>query len=217
MVRRLSRRNYRSKRVKSGRSRSLRKRVRSKSVRKIRRRKSRRMRGGEVIRLPYNPNQGHSTAYLKDFPWGVCNDAVEEGEKDSDKNGDTVECVKLRSIPGWKNKMIRYNNPDLFIQGGKTLIWKGTGENLFGPTESNAPPPASAHSFLAAKRAARAATAPPKEETFGFGVGFDEEEEVPVVEEVEDFGFGEAFDEEKEVPAVVEVPVDEEEAFGFGD
>ena len=48
MVRRVSRRNYRSKRVKSGRSRSLRKRVRSKSVRKLRRRKSRRMRGGKI-------------------------------------------------------------------------------------------------------------------------------------------------------------------------
>ena len=46
MVRRVSRRYSSSKRVKSGRSRSLRKRVRSKSVRKIRRRRSKRMRGG---------------------------------------------------------------------------------------------------------------------------------------------------------------------------
>jgi len=58
MVRRVSRRNYRSKRVsrrylrskrvKSGGSRSLRKRVRSKSVRKLRSRRNRRMRGGSL-------------------------------------------------------------------------------------------------------------------------------------------------------------------------
>ena len=64
MIRRLSRRNYRSKRIKSGgarslrkhgrskslrkhsRSKSLRKRGRSKSLRKLRRRKTRKMRGG---------------------------------------------------------------------------------------------------------------------------------------------------------------------------
>ena len=46
MVRRVSRKNSRSKRVRTKGSKSLRKRVRSKSLRKLRRRRSRRMRGG---------------------------------------------------------------------------------------------------------------------------------------------------------------------------
>lgn len=74
MVRRVSRRNYRSKRVKSGRSRSLRKRVRSKSVRKIRRRKSRKMRGGAQEKGgDCSPNLAISenrTMICRDGKWG---------------------------------------------------------------------------------------------------------------------------------------------------
>jgi len=170
MVRRVSRRNYRSKRVKSGRSRSLRKRVRSKSVRKIRRRKSRKMRGGQVRRIPYDPRNPHLNA----FPWGVCNEAVVEGETESDQHGEEVECVKLKTINDWKNKMKSYGK-ERFKRGSDTLIWNGTGQFPFGPTESNAHPPSDFSAKMEAKRAAAAEAAAA---------------EAAVVEETETFGFG---------------------------
>ena len=72
MVRRVSRRNYRSKRVKSRGSRSLRKKVRSRSLRSRRSLRRRRMRGGrnpkgEAIILLKEDNIETSLLYRVEF------------------------------------------------------------------------------------------------------------------------------------------------------
>jgi hypothetical protein len=84
MVGRVSRRNYRSKRVKSGRSRSLRKRVRSRALRKLRRRRSRRMRGGALPQVVGSSCDGHHSISTDGNL--ICRNGVWHGKQTIKKN-----------------------------------------------------------------------------------------------------------------------------------
>jgi hypothetical protein len=100
MVRRVSRKNSRSKRVRTKGSKSLSKRVRSKSLRKLRRRRSSRMRGGmegleEEEPTGFGNNMEEEAGYTISLPIQKPSTLCKEGELAQDSDGRYLICEKI--------------------------------------------------------------------------------------------------------------------------